>query len=125
MRPRLHSGRDRAAWRLRRRHRSANDGRQHGPWPHLVGGRLVAIGDKACTLGYLDGEQTWDVPAETVVFISYNEAQTELYRALGGGTRAPKPYELHLIGDANAPRDLLMAIREGHMAGRIQEEQHA
>jgi hypothetical protein len=48
-----------------------------------------------------------------------------VYRALGGGTRAARPYELHLIGDANAPRDLLIAIREGHFAGRIQESKHA
>ena len=94
---------------------------RQGDFSLVVGGRLVEIGAKTCTLGYLDGEQTWEVPANTVVFISYNQAQTDLYRALGGGTRAAKPYELHLVGDANAPRDLLMAIREGHMAGRIQE----
>ncbi|MGH6614593.1 FAD-dependent oxidoreductase [Sphingomonas sp.] len=98
---------------------------RQGDFTLVVGGRLVAIGEDTCTLGYLDGEQTWDVPAETVVFISYNEAQSELYRALGGGTRVPKPYDLQLIGDANAPRDLLMAIREGHMAGRIQETHNA
>jgi 2,4-dienoyl-CoA reductase-like NADH-dependent reductase (Old Yellow Enzyme family)/thioredoxin reductase len=98
---------------------------RQGDFTLVVGGRLVEIGDDSCTLGYLDGEQTWDVPAEMVVFVSYNEAQNELYRALGGGTREAKPYELHLIGDANAPRDLLMAIREGHMAGRIRETQNA
>jgi hypothetical protein len=94
---------------------------RQGDFSLVVGGRLVEIGAKSCTLGYLDGEQTWDVPADTVVFVSYNQAQSDLYRALGGGMRAAKPYDLHLIGDANAPRDLLMAIREGHMAGRIQE----
>ena len=98
---------------------------RQGDFTLVVGGRLVEIGTDSCTLGYLDGAQTWEVPAETVVFISFNEAQNDLYRALGGGTRAPRPYELHLIGDANAPRDLLMAIREGHFAGRIQETQHA
>ncbi len=98
---------------------------RQGDFTLVVGGRLVEIGTDSCTLGYLDGAQTWEVPAETVVFISFNEAQNDLYRALGGGSRAPRPYELHLIGDANAPRDLLMAIREGHFAGRIQETQHA
>jgi hypothetical protein len=98
---------------------------RQGDFTLVVGGRLVEIGDGVCTLGYLDGEQTWHVPADSVVFVSYNEAQTDLYRALGGGTRTAKPYELHLIGDANAPRDLLIAIREGHMAGRIKEAQHA
>lgn len=93
---------------------------RQGDFTLVVGGRLVDIGKDRCTLGYLDGEQTWAVAAEMVVFVSYNQAQTELYRALGGGTRAPRPYALHLIGDANAPRDLLMAIREGHMAGRIE-----
>lgn len=96
---------------------------RQGDFSLVVGGRLVEIGESRCTLGYLDGEQTWEVPAETVVFVGYNQAQTELYRALGGGARQVRPYELHLVGDANAPRDLLMAIREGHMAGRIQEEQ--
>jgi 2,4-dienoyl-CoA reductase-like NADH-dependent reductase (Old Yellow Enzyme family) len=98
---------------------------RQGDFTLVVGGRLVEIGESSCTLGYLDGEQVWDVPAETVVFISFNEAQSDIYRALGGGTRTPKPYQLHLIGDANAPRDLLMAIREGHMAGRIQETSNA
>jgi 2,4-dienoyl-CoA reductase-like NADH-dependent reductase (Old Yellow Enzyme family)/thioredoxin reductase len=96
-----------------------------GDFTLVVGGRLVEIGTNTCTIGYLDGDQTWDVPADTVVFISYNEAQSDIYRALGGGTRVAKPYQLHLIGDANAPRDLLMAIREGHFAGRIAEERHA
>lgn len=98
---------------------------RQGDFSLVVGGRLVEIGDGICTLGYLDGEQIWEVPADSIVFVSFNEAQSELYRALGGGTRAAKSYELHLIGDANAPRDLLMAIREGHMAGRIGELQHA
>jgi hypothetical protein len=26
---------------------------------------------------------------------------------------------LKVVGDANSPRDLLVAIREGHMAGRF------
>jgi 2,4-dienoyl-CoA reductase-like NADH-dependent reductase (Old Yellow Enzyme family) len=89
-----------------------------------VAGRMVSIGETSCEIGYLDGDQVWEVPAETVVLVTYNEAQNALYRALGGGTRAPRPYELRLVGDANAPRDLLMAIREGHMAGRIREEQN-
>ena len=59
------------------------------------------------------------------MLVTYNDARSELYRELGGATRAKPPYGLHLVGDANAPRDLLMAIREGHMAGRIQELQHA
>lgn len=93
-----------------------------GKFDLVVSGRLVGIGENSCTIGYLDGDDTWTVPADTVVFISYNQAQADIWRALGGGSRAPKPYELHLVGDANAPRDLLMAIREGNMVGRIKEK---
>ena len=94
---------------------------RQGDFTLHVGARLVAIGEDSCVVGYLDGAQTWRAPAEGVVLVTYNEAQADIYRALGGGTRASRPYDLHLVGDANAPRDLLMAIREGHMAGRIQE----
>lgn len=94
---------------------------RQGDFSLQVGGRLVSIGKDSVEVGYLDGEQVWEVPADTIVHVTYNDAQTDLYRALGGGTRDAKPYTLNLIGDANAPRDLLIAIREGHTAGRIQE----
>ena len=98
---------------------------REGDFTLVVSGRIVEIGQGTCTLAWLDGGKPWEVPADTVVFVSYNQAQADLWRALGGGTRAPKPYQLHLIGDANAPRDLLMAIREGNLAGRIKEKVHA
>jgi len=87
-----------------------------------VRARLVSIGADACEVGYIDGEQVWREPADTVVLVTFNEAQTDLYRALGGGLRGKLPYALHLIGDAQAPRDLLVAIREGHLAGCIPED---
>jgi pyruvate/2-oxoglutarate dehydrogenase complex dihydrolipoamide dehydrogenase (E3) component len=98
---------------------------RQGDFTLHVGARLVEIADDHCVIGWLDGEQTWTASADVVVLVTYNEARSELYRELGGATRAAPPYALHLVGDANAPRDLLMAIREGHMAGRIQETQHA
>ncbi len=98
---------------------------REGDFTLVVSGRIVEIGQGTCTLAYLDGGRPWDVPADTVVFISYNQAQADLWRALGGGSRAATPYRLQLIGDANAPRDLLMAIREGNLAGRIKETQNA
>ncbi len=88
----------------------------------VVRARLASISKGACELGWLDGAQTWRVDADTVVMVTYNQPQADLYFALGGGDRTPVPYTLHLVGDANAPRDLLMAIREGHMAGRIKED---
>lgn len=84
-------------------------------------GRLNTIGEKDCEIGYLEGGPTQSVPADTVVLVSYNEAQDGIYRELGGGTRAKKDFALKIVGDAYAPRDLLVAIREGHMAGRFLE----
>jgi 2,4-dienoyl-CoA reductase-like NADH-dependent reductase (Old Yellow Enzyme family) len=81
--------------------------------------RLIAIGRDNCEVGYLEGGHRWTVPADTVVLVSFNAAQDELYRAFGGHTRAPKQFDLQIAGDARAPRDLLVAIREGHMAGRF------
>ncbi len=86
-----------------------------------VRSRLVSIGADSCEVGYLEGEQTWAEAADTVVLVTYNEPLTDLYRDLHGGDRTPKNYDLRLIGDANAPRDLLLAIREGHLAGRFME----
>jgi 2,4-dienoyl-CoA reductase-like NADH-dependent reductase (Old Yellow Enzyme family) len=102
---------------------------REGDFTLVVSGRIVEIGQGnakgTATIAWLDGGQPWEVPADTVVFVSYNQAQADLWRALGGGARQPKPYNLHLIGDANAPRDLLMAIREGNLAGRIKEKVNA
>lgn len=95
---------------------------RQGDFTLHVRARLVLIDADACEVGYIDGEHIWREPADTVVLVTYNEPQTELYRALGGGLRRKPPYVLHLIGDAQAPRDLLIAIREGHLAGRLPED---
>lgn len=84
-------------------------------------GRLHAIGKGSCEIGYLEGGATWTVSADTVVLVTYNEAQDGIFRELGGGTRAEREYSLKIVGDACSPRDLLVAIREGHMAGRFIE----
>jgi hypothetical protein len=69
-------------------------------------------------IGYLEGGPTQTVSADTVVLVTYNQAQDTIFRELGGGTRAKKEFDLKIVGDAHSPRDLLVAIREGHMAGR-------
>ena len=91
---------------------------RRGDFTLHVRARLVQVGKGACEIGYLEGEQTWEAPADTVVLVTYNEPETALYRELGGGTRESRPYALSLVGDANSPRDMLMAIREGHLAAR-------
>lgn len=81
--------------------------------------RLHEIGKKSCEIGYLEGGAVWSVAADSVVLVTHNESQDALFRELGGGTRSKKDFALKVIGDAASPRDLLVAIREGHMAGRF------
>jgi 2,4-dienoyl-CoA reductase-like NADH-dependent reductase (Old Yellow Enzyme family) len=90
-----------------------------GDFTVAVRSRLIEIGRADCEIGYLEGEQTQRVPADTVVLVTHNESQIGLYRELGGGQRADHGFTLKVAGDAHSPRDLLVAIREGHMAGRF------
>ena len=53
------------------------------------------------------------VPAETIVFVTANRPNRELYNVLGG-----KVGELHIVGDANSPRFMGAAFREGHLAAK-------
>jgi hypothetical protein len=87
----------------------------------ITRGRLHTINKDSCEIGYLEGGPRQTVSAETVVLVTYNEAQNRIFTELGGGTRAKKDFALKVVGDANSPRDLLVAIREGHMAGRFLE----
>jgi hypothetical protein len=84
-------------------------------------GRLHEIGKRSCEIGYLEGGAAWAVSADTVVLVTHNEAADTIFRELGGGTRAKREFSLKVVGDAYSPRDLLVAIREGHMAGRFIE----
>jgi 2,4-dienoyl-CoA reductase-like NADH-dependent reductase (Old Yellow Enzyme family)/thioredoxin reductase len=84
-------------------------------------GRLHEIGERSCEIGYLEGGATWAVSADTVVLVTHNEATDTIFRELGGGSRAKREFSLKVVGDAYSPRDLLVAIREGHMAGRFIE----
>jgi len=55
---------------------------------------------------------TLSVPADTVVFVSRNRPSRDLADAL-----RDQGVAVSLVGDANAPRFLLAAIREGNQAG--------
>jgi hypothetical protein len=74
---------------------------------------LVEIRPHECVIRPLQGANTEIVPAELVVLVLPREPLAGLYQALRG--KVPK---LILIGDALAPRDLQVAIREGHLAAR-------
>ena len=64
--------------------------------------------------GYLWNETLGakSIPADTVVFISKNLPNREIFTAL-----SDRNTEVHVVGDANAPRYLPVAVREGHLAG--------
>jgi hypothetical protein len=90
---------------------------RQGDFTLVTRGRLVEIRPGESVIGFLEGEQVATVPADTVVLVTHNASQTEVYDALGGRD-ATGPVQLHIVGDASSPRDLLTAIREGHLTAR-------
>jgi 2,4-dienoyl-CoA reductase-like NADH-dependent reductase (Old Yellow Enzyme family)/threonine dehydrogenase-like Zn-dependent dehydrogenase len=92
---------------------------RRGEFSLRVRGRVVQIGATACKLGWLDGDQVDVVPASTVVLVGYTSANTAVYDELVNSRGASQDMQLKIIGDAASPRDLQVAIREGHMAGRF------
>jgi hypothetical protein len=76
--------------------------------------RAIAYVDRSVIFGptYLPtANQRESAPADVVVFVSPNRPNRELYTALTG-----KVGGLHIVGDANSPRFLETAVREGHFA---------
>ncbi len=81
--------------------------------------RAVSIGKGdaviAPTYAKLDAarpQQLVTVSADLVVFVSANRANRDIYDAL-----VEKGVKVRIAGDANSPRYLNIAIREGHLAG--------
>lgn len=76
--------------------------------------RLTNVGDDEVTIAptYMDAGETHanqTLAAETVVFVSNNRPNRDIYNELTG-----KIDELHIVGDANSPRLMQVAFREGH-----------
>jgi 2,4-dienoyl-CoA reductase-like NADH-dependent reductase (Old Yellow Enzyme family)/thioredoxin reductase len=59
-----------------------------------------------------DSNQTRTIEADLVVVISHNRPNRDLFDALSG-----KPGDLWIVGDAEMPRTIQHAIRDGHLAG--------
>lgn len=87
-----------------------------GPFTLRLRSRAVSIGDDGVVIGptYLPAGSNLGetAPADVVVFVSANRPNRELYDALVG-----RVGNLRIIGDANAPRFLETAVREGRVAG--------
>ncbi|MEJ7925706.1 FAD-dependent oxidoreductase [Sphingobium sp. AN641] len=86
------------------------------PFSYMVRTRGIAIGDADITVGpahlYDTLADSVTIPADTIVLVSHNRQNREIYDALEG-----RVANLHVIGDASAPRFVQAAIREGHIAG--------
>jgi thioredoxin reductase len=78
--------------------------------------RVIEIAENKITVAPThlpdDSNNLSEVLADTVVFVSPNEGNRDLYNALQGHVS-----ELRIVGDANSPRHLPTAMREGHVAG--------
>lgn len=78
--------------------------------------RVLSIGRDSVTVAptYLPAttDRATVLPADTVVFVSLNRSNREIYDALAG--RVP---DLRIVGDANSARHLPTAVTEGHLAG--------
>jgi hypothetical protein len=75
--------------------------------------RVTDVGDEEATISPTYEGAARSIPAETVVFVSANRPNRDLFNELRG-----KIPEVHVVGDANSPRFLQTAIREGHLAAK-------
>jgi hypothetical protein len=79
----------------------------------------VAIEADHVRVRHMLTDAEWAIPADTVVLASGGQACDQLYHdlvpATAGMGHAPA---LHLIGDAYAPRNLLLAMLDGARVGR-------
>ena len=85
------------------------------PFDYLIRHRAVEFTENEVLVSpthFTDDADVRRLPADTVVFVSANEPNREVYSAL-----SDRNTDVRVIGDANSPRFLQTAIREGHLAG--------
>ncbi len=87
-----------------------------GRFAHLARHRAIAVEVDTVVVGptyqSTGGNQIQRVKADTVVFVSINRPNRELFAPLQAAG-----ISVRLVGDASAPRYLTAAMREGHLAG--------
>jgi len=84
----------------------------HHDFRVLTRHRLVAVTDGESEIAPCYPSPSSVVPAETVVFVSRNEPNRDLYNDLVG-----KIGDLRIVGDAFSPRFISAAFSEGQLAG--------
>lgn len=85
------------------------------PFDYLIRHRAVEFTDNEVLVSpthFTDDADVRRIPADSVVFVSANEPNRDLYTAL-----TDRNTDVRVVGDANSPRFLQVAIREGHLAG--------
>lgn len=84
------------------------------PFDYLIRHRAVEFTDNEVLVSpthFNDDADVRHLAADTVVFVSANQPNRELFAAL-----SDRNTEIRIVGDANSPRFLQTAIREGHLA---------
>ena len=85
------------------------------PFKYLIRHRPVEFTGESLIVGphhFFEDVELETLPADLVVFVTSNEPNREIFTAL-----SDRNTEVRVIGDANSPRYLPVAIREGHLAG--------
>jgi hypothetical protein len=76
---------------------------------------LAEIGASTCKIHSIWTQRTREVPADVVVLVTQNQPLRGIYDEL---TKSGSSDDVFVIGDASAPRDLTLAIGEGHRTAR-------
>lgn len=85
------------------------------PFDYLIRHRAVEFTESEVLVSpthFTDDADIRHIPADTVVFVSSNAPNRDLYTGL-----SERNTDVRVVGDANSPRFLQVAIREGHLAG--------
>jgi len=85
----------------------------NGDFQLYIRHRLLEVGDDEALIAPTHEGSSWTVPAETVVLVSAPRPNRELYNEL-----RDQIDDLLIVGDANSPRFIDAATREGHLAAR-------
>ncbi len=85
------------------------------PFDYLIRHRAIEFTDSEVLVSpthFTDDADVKRIAADTVVFVSANHPNRDLFAAL-----TDRNTDVRVVGDANSPRFLQAAIREGHLAG--------
>ena len=86
---------------------------EKGEFELIINHLLLDIGKGECTIRSRSGSRIRVVPADTVVLVTSNEPNRELFDELQG-----RVANVSLVGDALSPRGMQESIAEGHRAAR-------